>query len=304
MKPFKNLACLSLLLMYVLLLGACKSGDGGAGASGEVKLQLNFKPGDKYLYTTDMHQVISYQNMANLEQDMLMGMLYEMKAAEGDNKKLSITYDHIKMKTVSPMGNMVYDSKNDTANASSALSFMGNLIGKSFDVLIAPDGRIVSVQGLDSMIMALSDVAGAQQVDIKNQFSDSSIMMMMQNSFDMYPGKPVKTGDTWTKNTSMNFSGFTISVESKYFLQSVKGDVATLKATSTMSLPVTKTAEQGIAMEMELKGTQDAIMEISISSGQIVKATTNQDIKGKIKAAGQEMPMDIKGTIKVSSVKQ
>lgn len=301
MKLFKNCLSLSLLFSVMLLLHACGSGTN----SGEgIQLQLNFKPGDKYLYTTDMQQEISYQGMANLKQDVLMGMLYEMKEAEGENKKLSISYQQIKMNTTSPMGSITYNSEFDTTMDQSVLAIMGRIIGKSFDVLIAPDGTIVSVHGLDSIVTALTQGNGDLQVDIKNQFSDSSIKMMMASSFDMYPGKTVKPGDSWTKKSSMNFSGFTITIESTYTLQSVNGDIATLKAHSTMTLPSKKTEDQGIPLEMELNGTQNATMELSVSSGHIISAKTDQDIKGKIKAGGQEMPMDIKGTIKVTGEKQ
>ncbi len=286
------------LVAVACLSSSCKSG-GDAHTEG-IELTLNFNPGDQYIYSTEVNQKINAMGMTGITQKMLMEMVYELKATEGVNKKLNITYNHIEIKNESPMGNVSYDSKNRTASKS-GMEFMDSLIGKSFQLSIAPDGAIVAVEGLDHMLQALTGFDGASKSEIEKQFGDSSVKMMMQNSFDLYPGKKVRIGETWGKNSQMSFSGFNINVDNKYTLKSVENGIARITVRSILSLPAAQTAQQGLNLQME--GLQEGVMEVAVTTGQIISGKTHQTISGKIKAAGQEMPMDIKGDILISSRK-
>jgi len=293
---FPKLSAL-LLMSSILFVAACNAPSGEG-----IDLKLKFNVGDQYLYTSHVEQEIDYTE-AKVQQEVTMEMIYEMKAEEGQNNKLNITYKRMDMNTTTPLGSVSYNSDTDSTAEQSDLAALGAIINQSFDIIIAADGSIVRVEGLDSMMAAMSSVEGAQQAALSQQFSDSSIRNMMQSSFDMYPGHPVKPGDTWTKNTTLNMSGMSISNESKYTLESVVDDVATIHVASTMSLPKNQMSGQGVAIEMEMDGTQNGMMTVSISTGQVLTAETIQEISGKMKAAGQEMPMKIKGKVSVKSEK-
>ncbi|PSK94395.1 hypothetical protein B0I18_101550 [Taibaiella chishuiensis] len=292
----------ALVTAMALFVALSSCGSGKSGGSGEqAELKLNFKPGDKYLYSTDVSQTINTMGMSGMQQKVVMDMIYEVTASEAENKKLSITYDHIQMKSTTPMGAMEYDSRSGK-KGENMLSFMDSLIGKSFSITLAPDGSIVKVENLGEMMSALPGDA-ATKAELQKQFSDTAIRQMMQNSFDMYPGKPVKVGESWHKQSKMGVSGFNINMDNTYTLKSITNGKATVAVVSEMKLPATEMNQGGMQMKMEMTGKQDGNMEVDIATGQIISGKTHQVINGKINVGGQEMPMDIAGDIIISSKK-
>jgi hypothetical protein len=266
------------------------------------ELKINFKKGDKYLYTTQVNQKISSFGM-QMDQSMLMEMVYAYSGDEGANKKLDITYDHVMITMNSPMGQMKYDSK-EQGQKDPEYAFMDNLIGKSFYITVAPNGDIVNVGGLSELIKSLPPATDNDvRASIESQLGDTAIKLMMQNSFDMYPGKAVKVGDSWSKKTITNYSGVNINVENTYTLKSISGNKADVGIVSVMSLPTVDSMNNGAPMQMEMNGKQEGTMEIDIPSGQILSGKTTQTIEGKLSANGQTIPMSISGDITISSKK-
>ncbi len=292
------------LLYYFLLLAAvvgtfsCSSPK-EAEEGGPISLSLNFKPGEKYLYTTEVQQNINSFGM-QMQQSMQMEMVYELKEVDGHHKKLEITYDHISMK----MGNSEYDSRKSTAS-DSEMNFVRNMIGKSFSITIAPDGDIIDIEGLDDLIQSLVGSNSISRAEIESQFSDTAIRLMMQNSFDLYPGKEVTKGEQWVKKSQMAFSGITVNVENTYTLDSVKSGKAYIGVSSVMSLPLTRMeVQQGaMAMDIEMNGNQVGSLEVDVETGQVISGKTKQDINGNVKISGQDMPLKIDGDILISSKK-
>jgi hypothetical protein len=304
MNTFKKIAFLLIACVAIgIFVPSCKSGSEkeSTGTGEGVDLKLNFKPGDKFLYSTKIDQKISYTESMSMNQSMLMEMVYAYAGEDSGNKKLSITYDHIIMNMTSPMGNTTFDSRSPK-NGESDMNMMSNLIGKSFSISVAPNGDIVKVEGLGDLINSLTDsVDKTANTEVASQFSDTAVKLMMQNSFDIYPGKTVKVGETWSKKSQMGFSGIKVNVENTYTLKSVTGNKATIAVTSVMILPKTNMGASAGGMEMEMNGKQDGTMDVDISSGQIISGKTTQDIKGTMTGMGQKMPMNIKGDITISS---
>jgi hypothetical protein len=299
MKTFKKIAFLLLACVATgIFASSCKSGsEKGSSGSGEADLKLNFKPGDKFLYSTKIDQKISLTQMS-MDQSMLMEMVYAYTGEDSGNKKLTITYDHIVMNMTSPMGSMVYDSKNPKNNEKEMGAALDNLIGKSFSISVAPDGKIVKTEGLEDLIKSQSNSLGASN-EITGQFSDTVVKQMMQTSFDIFPGKVVKVGESWSKKSQMGFSGMSVNVENTYVLKSVEGNKATIAMTSEMNLP--KSDKDTAAALVQMTGKQEGTIDIDISSGQIISGKTTQDIKGTMNVMNQQIPMNIKGNIVISS---
>lgn len=304
MNTFRKITCILLTCASAVILApSCKSGPdkGKSGDGASIDLKFNFKPGDKFLYSTKIDQKIGYTENMSMNQSMLMEMVYAYSGEEGGNKKLSITYDHIVMNTTSPMGNTTYDSKNPQKGEGD-MKMMDGLIGKSFSISVAPNGDIIKVDSLADLINSLSaSVDKSASSEIANQFSDTAVKLMMQNSFDIYPGRAVKVGETWSKKSQMGFSGIKVNVENTYTLKSVSDNKAIIAVTSVMTLPKTNMGAAASGMEMEMSGKQEGTIEVDISSGQLISGKTTQDIKGTMTGMGQKMPMNIKGDIVTSS---
>jgi hypothetical protein len=303
MKLFKGIVLGLFAMCSVAIMPSCKSGSQGAGGDA-VDLKMNFKDGDKYLYTTKINQNIGLMQGISMDQNMTMEMIYTSKGEVSGNKAIDITYDHIVMEISSPGGSRKYDSKNPSAGEAMGSNIMDSLIGKTFSVTVAGDGHIVDVTGMDKIISSfnLGDDPGVQ-VTVKNQLSDTAIRMMMQNSFDMYPGHSVKVGDTWNKKEQMTFSGINVSVDNTYKLVSVEGQKANLTLNSILELPKTDVGSNSTKSEMELNGKQTGNLQMDISTGQVLSSQINSDINGKMTMQGAPQNINIKGTITVTSKK-
>jgi hypothetical protein len=294
MYRIKSFTLPFLLLCSALYLSACHP------SSDKVELKLNFQPGDAYLYTITTDQTINSMGLANVKMNFTMEMKYELLSKEDSIQKLGVTYSHLAMQGSSPMGKMSYDSDHPDANPK--ISEMGKMVGKTFYVYLNPDGTLKKVEGLS----ALMDTTLGREA-MKMPVSDSSFTMMMQNAFDLYPGKPVAVGESWERNTTMGISSFKFNMKSTYTLQSVKDGIADISVNSDLKLPETimnkMNQQKGFEMKMEMDGRQKGSMKVDIVTGRIISGETTQDIEGKMKMGGQDMLMTIKGVIHTKSKK-
>jgi hypothetical protein len=224
----------------------------------------------------------------NISNKMLMEFTYDVTAGENENKDLAVTYTRMKMDMNAMGQTMSYDS-NDSANANPMFKALGNMIGKSFTTTVAPNGTIVKVEGIESLVPE-----GTQGLD------QETLKQTMQTSFNIFPEKPVKVGETWTKTTDMKLQNFNMKLDSKYTLDKVEGDKAIISMDGKISSEAGASVQ---GMEMNLDGTQTGKLEIDIPTGQAISGDIKQLIKGKFNANGQEIPMDISSDVKISSKK-
>lgn len=308
----KSLLLLSLGLVALGTLPGCKGG-GGSGSSDAVTLKFNFEPGSKFQYTMDTKQTISQTMMGmsmTINQDMIMESTYDVAAADGGNKKLTVTYDRMYMKTGTPMKTMEYDSK-DPAKQAPELKSVGGMIGKPFSMTVTEKGEITSIEGLSDMLNGMIDTtdpnAAVAREQMAGMFNDTTIRSMMQQSMYIYPDKPVKPGDTWTRQTKMNMVMFAMTMDNTFKLISVNDGKAHIEMESKITGDAVNNPQMP-GMTMELNGTQKGTMDLEVSTGMITDSKLKQEIKGKMSMdqGGQkiEVPMDIKSDIHITGQKK
>ena len=83
-----------------------------------------------------------------------------------------------------------------------------------------------------------------------------------------------------------------MAVNSTYKLVSVSNDVAHIEITATIkSIPSSNPQMKG--MDIEMNGTQNGSMDIDVKSGLIQESKFTQDVSGKMKIPGTEIPMKL-----------
>jgi hypothetical protein len=299
MNNLKKIAVVILISIGFGMFGAsCNSGAGNVASNEPIELKLNFKPGDKYLYSTQLDQKI--ESVMSMDQTMAMDMIFSYAGDSAGSKKLSITYDHVSVNMNSPMGQMNYDSKKP--GNSDGMSGMGDIIGKTFSVWVTSDGSIQSIEGLSEL---LNSPSKSGKPEMTSPLNDTVIKTMMQGAFNIYPTNKVKIGDTWIKKTQVNANSVNLNVENTYTLKSVEGGKAILGLSATMNLPKSNMGPEGAGVQMEMNGTQEGTLDIDIATGQMLSGKIKQDIKGTItmESMGQPIPLNIKGTITTTSKK-
>jgi hypothetical protein len=180
-----------------------------------------------------------------------------------------------------------------------ANTFKG-LINKSFDVKFTPQGKVTSVTGMDEIMKSIeqsNDNAMAKQMiaGLKQQFSDEAMKQTFEQSFNIYPGKPVNVGDSWNIKQSLNVSGTQTGTDTKYTLKSVNNNLAKVDVNSNISVNLSAVGAGGT-----LAGTMSGTMDVNVDTGLPVTSNITQDIKGNIEANGMNMPLAILSKIKYS----
>jgi len=300
MNKIQKLATCSLFALSAGIFTSCQSGTDGTGGKEEdgIKLAFNLKPGTKYLYSIENNQNI---NMGmEMQQNMLMEYIYDITSAEGHNRKMSVTLDHIKIDGKMMGQNMSYDSKDPNSATNNPLAAAGSSIGKSFSVTVSPGGEIIKVEGFGDLMKE----ADPQGQGMPQQLNDSTIKKMMGATLDMFPGKPVKIGESWIKNTTMDVQPFSMAMEIKYTLKSVADGKANIDVSTSIKVNPAGQADPRMKdVKIDLSGTQSGTVIVEIESGQLLSGDIKQSITGKINTQGMEVPMTVTGVIKTTSKK-
>ena len=126
----------------------------------------------------------------------------------------------------------------------------------------------------------------------------------MDATLGIFPDKPVKVGESWTKNTTMNIQPFSMAIEAKYTLKSVADGKANIDVASVIKVNPAGQADPRMKdVKIDLNGTQSGTMVVETESGQLLSSNIKQSISGKINAQGMGMPMNVTGIIKTTSKK-
>ena len=293
------------ILTAATLLQSCKGGGSDA-----VTLKMNMQPGTKYAYTMDTKTSIEQSMMGQsikTDQDLTMEFTYDVAAAEGTDKKLTVTYDRIAMAMKNPMMSMEYDTK-EGGKKDSMLSSMSLMLNKPFTMTISEQGQIKKIEGLDAILNGLAGSGTAEEMAVRKQlsssFSDTAIRSMMQQSFDIYPDKAVKPGDTWNKVLTVNMGPMGLKVDNTYKLASVSNGVAHLDVVSKITSAGGSVQTAGQEVKMDLNGDSKGTMDIDVASGFMTDSKMKQTIKGNISVASMQVPMNVVNDIHISGKKK
>ncbi|OJW80953.1 MAG: hypothetical protein BGO69_19925 [Bacteroidetes bacterium 46-16] len=294
MKKILVLGISSLIAISMLL--ACGDNNGGSGTNsdGSISLKFNFQKGTKYKYIVKNRQSITQEMMGKhitVDQDMDMESTYEVTGAEGSNKKLTVTYDRIAMKSNNSFKNMAYDS-DDTAHSAPELRSLGDMVHRAFSMTVNEKGQIVQLDGFRELMPGSDDAP----------ISDSSLRSMMQQAFYIYPDKPVKPGDTWNNSYSTSLGFMDLNTDNTYKLVSVKDGIAHIEMSSKITSHPANTGEAK-EIKMDLNGVQTGGLDVDVASGLLIGSVLSQQIKGTFDFRDTKAPVEVTSDINVSGTK-
>lgn len=288
---------LAFIIPAFTILSACNNKPGNGGA---ITLKFNLPVGSSYNYNIEVSiQMNGNINGQALNMNNKMAMGYGFTAA-GDSagwKKLNATIENISMHISGNGVNINYDSNQpaDTSDVVSATvgKVLGALKGGQFQFTMNDSGQVGSVSGIQDMmqrIMSSINVPGASAMvsGIGSTFNDENFKQNIQQSFGMYPNKPVKPGDTWQNTTEMNNQGMILKLDNTYTLQSVDGNNANVKVDSKIS-------SQGA---MSINGTMSGTMKFDVPTGLPLDGNLDMNMNmGEANSQSAPLKMDMKTKI-------
>jgi Family of unknown function (DUF6263) len=291
-----------------LFLG-CKTGSSVAGGPA---LQFNFQQGKTYTYTMDidMNQAVAGQN---INTNMISG--FDMAVAETDtagNKILNTTYKSMKMTMDRAGEKMVVDTDeklgevDEAAMAANPMLMMKKMFasikGKTIKMTVNKKGEITKVTGfsemLKSMVESITQNEQMRSLIMQNaeqQFNEESAKQSFAYTFNFYPDKDVKVGESWTRDITTD-GAMAMLLKNTYTLKAIEGDRMTIEVVSKI-LPKPGNTD-GVT------GDMNGVLVVDKKSGLVVQGDITQKMKGNLSSGGQNVPMDITTKAKITGKEQ
>ncbi len=265
-------------------------------------LKLNLKQGQEYLQKQDSKINIE-QNINGMTINIVMNiygvMSYNVDKSNGDSYDLSVKYKSLKMSMQMPQGSMEFSS--DKVDENDVFStILGEMVGKTFYINMLRNGKIKEVRNTDVLFSSIYDklpnAPEAQVAQVKKQLQDAYGGDALKGNLEMvtsiFPDRPVEIGDTWNVTTNMK-SGFSALMSSTYKYLEEGSDFYLIGGDSSIKTEDTDTyvENNGMQMKYNLAGSLVSKIKIDKSSGWIVEAKIDQELKGNTEIKGNaQMP--------------
>jgi hypothetical protein len=251
------------------------------------------KPSDgiKLEYNFPVNKPLSYSSLSTVDQSMevngesmqvnvviVVASTITSLGKENGNLKLDVRIDTLSQKVDSPQG--------------STGGPINEVAGKSFTMLLAPNGKEV-------------DVTGAEKITYTEEGQETNVSQTFSDYFPDVPSKLIKPGDTWPTTDTIRSKATTMSMK-----QIVKADnkfegivnvdgIDCAKITAALSGTREQTGEN-MGMDIAVKGDFTGTSELyfALKEGYLIKSSSNTKMTGTIELSGaQNMSMPLTATM-------
>ncbi|WP_316830633.1 DUF6263 family protein [Pedobacter aquatilis] len=268
-------------------------------------LKQDYPVGKKYSYTINSDQIITQKiggKETNYIQNVGTDYTFDITSAKGLDKTVKVIYKRLTIKSVGMGNELILDSDKDEAGKLNPFSGLKNA---SFSMLLAPNGAVKSVSGLEKMVDSIAskmttDTTQLRQVklSLSKQFNAEVIRQTMESSLKIFPDKAVKVGESWIVNTKTTIA-MPIETTTTYTLKEIKDNIAILSIKGSL-MSKGDFESLGNKMQTDLKGMNFGDAQVDIKTGIILNSHTRIELYGKMKATDQETEFDMEGINKIT----
>jgi Family of unknown function (DUF6263) len=284
MKKF-NLYFL-ITVAFSAVLFSCN--DGLSGEAYTIKMRMNKADTFHQNIKMDMNMKMNVMGQAmDMKMNMDAGITFEVTDTTATSKELKLTYT--KMHMGMDMGNKAMAAINMDSIMNASIEKM---IGKAVLIELSSSNEITQVKGFDSLLLNSSDNEASKQM-MEKMFSKDQMNNMFGMMFSMYPGKPVKVGETWTSKSKVNLANIDMQINIKYKLVGVKNGLADIDVDGIID-GKGDMKQNGMSIGMTMSGTQKGMLTIKMKDGYLENGSYKMDVKADMEMAGQKVPMTIK----------
>ncbi len=271
------------LLLLTIVLTSCQAQN--------TDLTLNLEKGKEYRQVANTKATV-IQDINGQKMNMVItikgSMLYKVVAVNPSDYDLDVKYESLGMVMDLPQGEIEFNSeKNDEQDVFSTL--LSKMIGNTFNVKMAKNGKILDVKNIESRIESLfgdfTHLPENQLAQLKAQMNKAYGAEAFKGSIEMvtaiYPDNPVNKGDKWEIKTNLE-SGMAALMTTEYEFTDLGSDYATIKGVSVIETE-DKDAyieANGMPLKYDLKGSMISDIKVDKETGWIIEATISQEIKG------------------------
>jgi hypothetical protein len=296
----KVILIISTTVLFIAFIGCNSGGNKTSSASGNaIELKFNLSKGIKFDYAMVMAMNMDQNVMGNamhITNKVKMGYIFEVTNDSSGWKTVNSTIDKIGMNVNAGAVNINFDTDSAISDTTGPAAMMGKVFGAmkggQFSFTMNEKGQVGEVRGMKEMmekIMEKENTPNGQMImqNMGKAFDENNFKQNISQSFAVYPDKPVKPGESWTKTLNINSNGIPMRSENTYTLQSVDGDKANIKVTAKIS-SADSTTDNAVS---GLTGTMDGTSSYEISTGMLVSG--DMDMKMNIKTQQQPTPVAV-----------
>lgn len=212
--------------------------------------------------------------------------------------------DAVRIDINAPFGRSVFDSAAtgsiaaDDRLSQSITGAYSAMIGQAITLVIAPSGTVQKVEGmsaiLERMLKAQPGTMPADALErLKNSFSDDAARYMFERGFASFPERPLKPGDTWDDQLTVNLPMFgAMSTFRTWTFHGIerRDGIETARITSTFTIksdPAPGAASLPFSLEPG-ENSGESEMLFDVARGRLVRLTTHmtQQMKMTMRGAG------------------
>ncbi|MCR4439298.1 MAG: hypothetical protein QHJ34_08660 [bacterium] len=281
----------ALLVAVAMLIAACAGPKAFNYGNADTGFNLAYRAAKgqtlKYQMTneTRQSQEMMGQEMEVTSTQNLGWTLRSLGPSPEGNVRWQITFDQMLTTGKGPQGEFTIDGK--------------ELVGKSAELVTAPNGRVVAKVGFDKL--PKMNIMG-QEVELANQFRQFLAPL---------PGKAVKLGDTWeeTRTDTVKQSGLDVVISSKtlYMLaeQLTHEGVECLKVKTQGSFTVSGEGSQmGANISFEGEGEENGHFLFAYRTGTLLEVKSDRLMEGTAAVSGPvdmaiPMTQEVKSTLRL-----
>ncbi len=286
------------VMLSTLLLAACTS------SKEAVELRYALTEGAEYKQVITTDQELSYKMMGMPVETSTKTTLYHTyrvkQVMPNGNFLLEITYDRL-VSTSQTMGqSTTYDSEKDTLDGTAALaqnpqSFM---VGKSVTTEMTPEGKVISIEGINAIIDTMFGEAAAGDAMTKEAmreaYGEDQLKRNFSQTTNFYPSDQVSEGDTWNNKFAVQ-KPMPMSTDITYTLQETDAAKAVIAFEGKItSGDKGKMEIGGQKIDVKLTGDQTGEINVDRKTGWVLKSKTTQNVQGNMKIAGIATEMNIR----------
>jgi hypothetical protein len=275
-----------------------------ADAGKPVELKLKWQVGKRYEEEMDAALNAAEDNAgqqmkqdASLTQGFVISVLNDRN---GSGRELEVELLGTKVDVKNAGMTMVsFDSAQPSADsaANPMTGFLKRISGAKLKVLLDTNGNPESLEGLPEFIKTIMGPDAGDPADMSKQISamEDKFKDAMSNSGGLLPDKPVKVGDTWSRNSDVNSGTTSVSQNINYTFTGWETHNDHKCAVIQYTGEVTPKGADGdpTSVQMHLTGT----IWFDPDLGMLVESATKVGVDVKVNLGAQAMTTKVNGDV-------
>lgn len=282
-------------------------------AAQKTVLRWKYAEGSELLYRTTNRQDVDLSAMgASIASEQIQTQRWRVTAvAPNGDATIVVSTERVQFDMQGPTGPVKYDSESGEPPADPQARAIAAMAGIDLTMVIAADGTVRSVAGLDQlrekMLASLPPEQVAMMQSVAGEmFSEASITRMMQQSVQMFPTGAIGRGDTWNSSFSMEvpFAG-AMTTNMTFTLAGLEPregrNVATIDVSGQMLLD--GSSANPLPMTFELGDTKmTGTIEFDVDRGITLASTVSTAMQMTVSAGGQQFVMGMTNALNLALI--